>query len=56
MYGHTSDELAQRFSHDLAGYVMIPYAALLFAFVLWYLKVLFREVEQLDVRSALKQG
>ncbi|MCO6454702.1 MAG: exosortase/archaeosortase family protein [Pirellulaceae bacterium] len=37
LYNLVSSEAAQTFSHDLAGYVMLPLAAALFALVLWYL-------------------
>ncbi len=51
-----SDEAAQTFSHDVAGYVMIPFAALLCALVLWFLGRLTSEVELLDVREVMHLG
>jgi len=56
LYNIANGDFAQHFSHDLAGYVMIPYAALLFAMVLWYLRILFPEVEQVSIRSALRHS
>ena len=43
-----SGEAAHTFSHDLAGFVMIPVAALLFWLILIYLDHLFPEVEELS--------
>ncbi len=53
LYQLASSEAAQHFSHDVAGWVMIPFAALLFALVLWYLRNTVQEVEVLDVRSLI---
>ncbi len=47
---------AVTFSHDVAGWVMIPYAAALFGLTLWYLGKLMREVEQIDVRAVARRG
>jgi exosortase len=55
LYQYVSGEAAHKFTHDLAGWVMIPYAAALFAVVLWYLGRLFREEEQMDVRAIFQQ-
>ena len=55
LYQYVSGEAAHKFTHDLAGWVMIPYAAGLFALVLWYLGSLFREEEQIDVGAILRQ-
>jgi exosortase len=43
-----SGEAAHKFSHDLAGIVMIPFAALIFWAFLVYLERLFPEVEMLS--------
>jgi exosortase len=56
LYEYASTDAGRKFSHDWAGFVMIPYAAALFGLVLWYLSVLFHEVEKLDVRAALRQA
>ncbi len=50
-----SGEAARRFAHDWCGYLMIPYAALLFAFVLWYLSRIVQTVELVDVGEALRR-
>jgi len=44
-----SGEAAHKFTHDVSGYVMIPFAAGLFALVLWYLGNVMREVELVDI-------
>jgi exosortase len=46
---YVSGEAAHKFTHDISGYVMIPFAAGLFALVLWYLGKLMREVEVIDI-------
>lgn len=44
-----SGEAAHKFTHDVSGYVMIPFAAGLFALVLWYLSNVLREVKPVEV-------
>ena len=51
LYQYVSSDAAKHFSHDFAGWLMIPLAAGLFALVLWYLSALFREEEELDMRT-----
>jgi exosortase len=55
LYQFVSGEAAHKFAHDLAGWVMIPYAAVLFALVLWYLGRLFGEEEEMDVGAIFRQ-
>ena len=55
LYQWASGEAAQKFSHDVAGKVMIPYAAALFALVLWYMGKLMREVEPVRVGAVIRQ-
>lgn len=43
LFEQVSGDAAQRFSHDMAGFIMIPFAAALFGLLLWYLSALFRE-------------
>jgi exosortase len=50
---YASSEAAKRFSHDFAGWMMIPFAAGLFALVLWYVRSLVCEVEEVDMRSII---
>ena len=45
LWKYISNEAAHKFSHDIAGYAMIVFAASLFALVLWYLGKVTREVE-----------
>jgi len=52
----TSGEVAHKFSHDFAGWGMIPFAAALFALVLWYVGKLVREVEPMSVRAVVRRG
>ena len=54
-YQWVSAEAAQQFMHKLAGWVMIPYAALLFGLVMWYVSKLMREVELVDVGAVVRQ-
>jgi exosortase len=56
LYQFVSSEAAHKFTHDMAGWIMIPYAAALFALVLWYLGSMFCEEEQIDVGDVLRQG
>ncbi len=51
---HASAEFARKFVHDVAGWVMIPFAALLFALVLFYFDRLFQEVEHADIGQAVQ--
>jgi len=55
LYQLVSGEAAERFTHDIAGYVMIPFAAGLFAAVLWYMGKLMREVEVADVGTVIRR-
>ena len=51
---YASAEAARKFSHDFAAWLMIPFAALLFALTLWYIGKLFPRTQQLDVRSMIR--
>jgi exosortase len=55
LYQYVSGEAAHKFTHDVAGYVMIPFAAALFGLVLWYLGKLIRKVELVDVGAAVRR-
>jgi exosortase len=55
LYKLPTDEAAKKFSHDFAGWVMIAFAAGLFALVLWYMRHLTREVEMVDVGEVLRR-
>ena len=52
---YVSGEAAHKFTHDIAGYVMIPLAAGLFALVLWYLGKLTGGAEVTDSQAAAHQ-
>ena len=51
---YVSGEASHKFSHDIAGFVMIPFAALLFGLVLWYLGRLIREVKVASVGDVIR--
>ena len=53
LFQYTTGELAHRFSHDFAGWVMIPFAAALFGLFLWYIDKLIRQVDQVDVSAVI---
>ena len=55
LYQCFSDEAAKKFSHDAAGWIMIPYAAGLFALVLWYLGKLVPEVEAVEMAEIVRR-
>ena len=54
LFQHTEGEWAHKFSHDAAGWVMIPYAAGLFALVLFYLNWLVREEQQVSMANVMR--
>lgn len=56
LYQYASSEAAHRFSHDVAGWAMIPFAAALFGLVLCYVSSLVREVEVADVGALMRRG
>jgi exosortase len=56
LYQYVSGEAARKFSHDAAGWVMILFAAGLFALVLWYLGKLVREVEPVEMDALVRRG
>lgn len=56
LYVHVSSEAGQKFSHDLAGWLMIAFATGLFALWAWYLAKLLTEVERVDPADVLRKG
>jgi len=52
---YASSEAAAKFSHDLAGWVMIPLAAAFFGAVVWYLGRLFPLAQRIDIRSVVRR-
>jgi exosortase/archaeosortase family protein len=55
LYQYVSGEAAKEFTHAAAGWVMIVFAAGLFGLVLWYLGVLVREVELVEVGAVVRR-
>ena len=53
LYQWVSGEAGQKFSHDIAGFVMIPFAALIFWMVLIFVDKLFPLVEQVSPTAEL---
>ena len=56
LYEYASSEAAQKFSHDFSGWLMIPFAGLLFWLLLIYLDRLFPEVVEVDVMEVMRQA
>ncbi len=54
LYQFVSGKAGKQFSHDLAGWMMIPFAAALFLLELWYLGKLIRQVEAADMQQMLR--
>ena len=55
LFQYVSSETARKFSHDAAGWFMIPFAALLFTLMLWYLAKLIRVVELVEVGASVRR-
>jgi exosortase len=53
IYEYVSGEAAHKFTHDFAGWAMIPMAAVLFWLVLWYLRMVVYEVHLTSTREML---
>jgi len=51
LYQFVSGEAGMKFSHDFAGYLMMPIAAGMFALVLWYMSKLIQEVQPDQLRE-----
>ena len=51
---YVSGDAARRFTHNFAGWIMIPFAAALFALALWYMRSLVREEEEMDMRALIR--
>jgi len=56
LFQYTSGDAAHKFAHDYAGYAMIVWAAALFGLVLWYLKLLIREDEIMDMSVLVREA
>lgn len=55
LFQHLSEESAYKFSHDVAGWLMIPLAAAMLAGVQWYLNCLMRDVTHGELSDVLKR-
>ncbi len=55
LYQNVSDDAAKRFSHDVAGWLMIPLAAVMLALVQWYLQKLMRDVNPAEIGDLLRK-
>ncbi len=55
LYQYASSETAKKISHDMAGWGMIPLAAAMFAFVVWYVKFLVPEVPIADTQALVRK-
>jgi exosortase len=55
LYQLRSEEAGKKFSHDIAGWGMILFAAGLFGLLLWLLRKLFPQEEVADIRDVLKR-
>ena len=56
LFQHFTEEAAHKFSHDVAGWLMIPLAAVLLWCVQWYLNCLMRDVDSGNLGQVLKSG
>lgn len=54
LYQIASSDVAEKFSHDLAGFVMIPVAAAIFWLLLLYMDAVYSEVEEVSPISGVK--
>jgi len=55
LYQVVSSKAGQTFSHDLAGFMMLPIAGGLFFALMWYVDRLFREVEVADMQDVFRR-
>ena len=53
---YVSGEAAHKFSHDVAGYVMIPFAAVLLGVALWYAGKVLQEEKVGDLRPVARRA
>lgn len=56
LYDYVSEEVGKTFSHDLAGWVMIPLAVLMFASALFYLDRLLRDNQTIDMSEIVARN
>lgn len=53
---YVSGEVAGKFTHDMAGYVMLVHAFLLFLLALWFISNMTREMESVSVGDLLRSS
>lgn len=56
LFQHFTEEAAHKFSHDIAGWLMIPLAAALLWCVQWYLNCLMRDAPHGQVSDVMKRS
>jgi exosortase len=56
LFQHFTEEAAHTFSHDVAGWLMIPLAAVLLGCVQWYLNCLMRDMAVGDVSDVVRRS
>ena len=55
LFQHFTEEAAHKFSHDVAGWLMIPLAAAMLGDVQWYLACLMQEVGVGEIGDTIKK-
>ncbi len=53
---YTTGEIAHKFSHDFAGLAMIPLAGAMFGLFLWYMSLLIREEETVEMSALMRDA
>jgi exosortase len=53
---YTTGEIAHKFSHDFAGLAMIPLAGAMFGLFLWYMSLLIREEEVVEMSALMRDA
>jgi len=55
LFQFSSGDVAHKFSHDFAGYAMIPLAAAMFGLMLWYMGKLIHEEEVMEMSAMMRE-
>lgn len=55
LFQFTTSDLAHRFTHDVAGWAMMPLAAALFGLVVWYINLLVYRADQVSVGELVRR-
>ncbi len=56
LYQLVGSEASKEFSHDMAGFVMIPFAGVLLCICMWILSQIFREVDGVDPQTFFQRS